>query len=56
MLIYEQYSDVFPFLGEPCKRLLDLARLSLLIDDQEISLGIRRVCDVTDTCKKQACN
>lgn len=56
MLIYEQYSDVFSVSGESCKCLLDLGRLSFLIDDQEVPLGIWRVCDMTDTCKKQARN
>ena len=56
MLVDEQYPYVFSLLCKPCECILNLVRLGLLVDDQEISLRIWRLCDMTDTSQKQACD
>ena len=56
MLVDEQYPNIFSIPRESCKCILNLARLRLLVDDQEVALGIWRVRDMTDASEKQACD
>jgi hypothetical protein len=48
MLIDQDNSDIFPLLCEVLKGTLNLRGLGLGIDDEEVSLGVRRIGDVLD--------
>lgn len=48
MLIDEDNSNIFPLLCEVLKGALNLRGLGLGIDDEEVSLGVRRIGDVLD--------
>jgi hypothetical protein len=56
MLVDQQYSYVLSLLCKSCESFFNLARLSLLIHDQEVSLRIWRFRDMTDASEEQACN
>lgn len=43
MLVNQQYSNVLSLLGKSYEGFLNLARLGLLVDDQEISLRVWRL-------------
>ncbi len=38
MLVDEEYPDIFSLFRKSCECLLNLTRLGLLVDDQEVSL------------------
>jgi hypothetical protein len=48
MLIDQDNSDIFPLLCEVLKGALNLRSLGLGLDDEEVSLGVRRIGDVLD--------
>jgi hypothetical protein len=56
MLVDQQYSYVLSLLCKSCERIFNLARLGLLIHDQEVSLRIWRFRDMTNASEEQASN
>lgn len=56
MLIDEQYPNIFSLFGETHECFLNLTRLSLLIDDQEVPLGIWSLGDMTNAGQQKACD
>ena len=56
MLIYQDYADIFPFFCEPVEGVFDLGFLCLCIADEEVLLRVRRLCDMTSACEKEACD
>lgn len=49
MLVDEHNANVFPLLGKPVEGRLDGGSLSFAVTNKEISLRVRRVCNVADT-------
>jgi len=56
MLVDQQYPYVLSLFRKPSKCLFNQTRLGLLVNDQEVPLRVRRVCDMTDASKEQACH
>jgi hypothetical protein len=50
VLVDQQHGNVFPLLSEVLEGLLDSRRFGLGVDDEEVPLGVRAVCDVLRGC------
>lgn len=56
VLVDQQHGNIFPLLGEVLEGLLDRRRFGLGVNDKEIPLGVRAICDVTDTREQETGN
>lgn len=50
VLVDQQRGNIFPLLGEVLEGLLDRRRFGLGVNDKEIPLGVRAICDVLSGC------
>ena len=56
MLVDENNTNILPFLCESLECILYRGVLRLLINDKEIPLRVRWLCDMPYTSKKQTCD
>jgi len=52
MLVYQNDGNVFPLFGETVECFLDRRGFGLLVDDEEISLGVWRLSDMAYACEE----
>ena len=56
MLVDEDNADVFPLLRVSVEGLFYGSTLGFVVTNEEIALGVGRICNMANTCKKQTCN
>ena len=52
VLVYQNDGNVFPLFGETVECFLDRRGFGLLVDDEEISLGVWRLSDMAYACEE----
>jgi len=56
MLVDEDNADVLPLLCISVERLFYRSSLGFMVANKEVALGIGRICNMANACKKQTCN